>query len=42
MFSFTFRIAPNLYLPVELKYDPDKNRFMGQVRIKWDMIRDSE
>jgi hypothetical protein len=42
MFNLTFRIAPNLYLPVELKYDPEKSRLMGQVRIKWDMIRDSE
>jgi hypothetical protein len=42
MFNLTFRIAPNLYLPVELKYDPESSRFMGHVRIKWDMVRDSE
>ena len=42
MLHFTFRIAPNLYLPVELKFDPDKSRVTGLIRIKWDMIRDSE
>ena len=42
MFNLTFRIAPNLYLPIELKFDPDKSRVTGLIRIKWDMIRDSE
>ncbi|HEX7847784.1 MAG TPA: hypothetical protein VF476_18420, partial [Chitinophagaceae bacterium] len=42
LFNFTFRIAPNLYLPLELKYDPDKEKFLGLVRMKWDMIRNSE
>ena len=41
LFNLTFRMAPNLYLPVELKYDPEKEKFLGQVRLKWDMIRDS-
>ena len=40
LFNLSFRIAPNLYLPVEIKYDPDKGKFLGQVRFKWDMIRD--
>ena len=42
MLNVTFRIAPNLYLPVELRFDPDQNRVLGLIRIKWDMIRDSE
>ena len=42
LFNLTFRIAPNLYLPIELKFDPDKSRITGLIRIKWDMIRDSE
>lgn len=40
LFNISFRIAPNFYLPLEIKYDPDKGKFMGQVRIKWDMIRE--
>ena len=39
LFNLSFRIAPNLYLPLEVKYDPDKSNFLGQVRLKWDMLR---
>ena len=42
MFNLTFRIAPNLYIPIAIKYDPDKGDFTGQIRIKWDMIRDDD
>lgn len=41
LFNLAFRIAPNLYLPLEIKYDPDKANFQGLVRLKWDMLRGS-
>ncbi len=38
-FTFSFRLAPNLYLPLDIKYDPDQAKFLGQLKLKWDMIR---
>lgn len=39
VFNVAFRLAPNLYLPLEIKYDPENSNFFGFIRLKWDMVR---
>lgn len=42
LFTMSFRLAPNLYLPLELKYDPEAGNLFGFVRVKWDMLRSTK
>lgn len=36
-FTFSVRVAPSLYLPVMLKYNPESGNVFGFLSVKWDM-----
>ncbi|MBB6005544.1 hypothetical protein [Arcicella rosea] len=37
--TISIRLAPNVYFPVEIKYDPKNGNFFGFLKVKWDMLR---
>lgn len=36
--SFSFRLAPNLYLPVQVKWNTNTGRFEGYLDLKFDIL----
>lgn len=37
--TISIRLAPNVYFPVEIKYDPKNGNFFGFLKVKWDRLR---
>lgn len=40
-FTITVRLSTTIFLPFELKYDPNAKNFFGYLSVKWDLLRTS-
>ena len=36
-FTLTYRLSDNIYVPIEITYDPSNGKFLGFLNIKWDL-----